>query len=113
MGLNVIQPESYTRPHLRYQDESIIHYSGNLCSLIFNSEGNIINKIPISKRNPFFWLPKETFHSLVSLEENSAIWFVVQGPHDPKKFSEYLSSVPDEKGNCTEYFEWLKREART
>src|SRR3989344_7058706 len=112
VGLNVIQPDSYVRPHLRYADESIIHFSGKLCSLLFDSSGKITSKSLISKENPYFLLPRKTFHSIVSLEEDSAIWFVIKGPHDPKNFSEYLPSAPDEKGDYTEYFKSLKREAK-
>ena len=112
LGLNVIQPGSYIRPHFRDSDEHIIYYSGNLCSLLFNSEGKITHKISISRQNPYFLLPKETFHSVVSLEENSSIWFVIQGPHNPNKFSEYLSSSPDEKGDYQAYFNWLEKIAK-
>ena len=108
VGINVIQPESYIRPHFRYDDESIMWYSGRFGSLTFDPEGKISGKREISKKQPYLWLPKETFHTLISLEPDSAIWFVVQGPHSPNRFSEYLPSAPPENENYGEYFEWLK-----
>src|SRR5208283_535480 len=97
--LNVIQPESYVRPHFRYQDESIIFYNGRLCSLLFNNHGEITDKFVLSKETPYLFLPKGTFQSVVSLEKDSAIWMIIQGPHNPEKFSEYLPESPDEKGD--------------
>lgn len=106
--LNVIQPESYIRPHFRYQDESIIHYKGNLCSIYFNNNGEIINKNLLTKETPYLFLPKQTYHTVISLESDSAIWAIVQGPHNPDKFKEFLSNSPEENGDYHEYFEWLK-----
>ena len=112
LGLNVIQPESYVRPHLRYDDEHIIWHSGELCFLTFNHNGKIAGKRMIKRSNPYFFLSKETFHTTVSLIPDSAIWFAIQGPHNPNRFSEFLPSTPDEKGDYASYFEWLKKEAR-
>lgn len=112
IGLNVIQPDSYVRPHLRYSDESIIHYSGTLCSLLFNSEGNITHRALISRQNPYFLLPKETFHSVVSLEEDSAIWFITQGPFNTNIFRKDLPNSPTEEGDYQKYFNWLKEMAK-
>ena len=112
VGLNVIQPDSYVRSHLRYTDESIMHFSGKLCFLWFDENGEITNNFLLTQESPYLFLPRKTFQSVVSLEEDSAIWMAIQGPHDPKNFSEYLSSAPDEKGDYAEYFKSLKREAK-
>jgi len=108
VGLNVIQPESYIRPHFRYDDESIMWYLGRFSSLMFDAQGKVIERREISHNQPYLWLPKETFHTLISLEPDSAIWFVVQGPHNPNRFSEYLPSSPRDDENYGEYFEWLR-----
>ena len=88
--LNVIQPESYIQPHFRYCDESLIHYQGMLCAIQFDEQGNVKKSDMLVKSSPYLFIPAKTFMSVVSLEENSALWMVVQGPHDPKKFSEFL-----------------------
>ena len=110
--LNVIQPGSYIQPHFRYQDESIIHYIGDVCSLWLDNKGNVINILPITKKNPYIFLPKKTFHTIIALEPDSALWMVVQGPHNPKNFSEFLSGTPTEKEDYGEYFANLKSVAR-
>lgn len=106
--LNVIQPESYIRPHLRYSDESLIHYQGRLCSIQFDQTGNITQSRILQKNSPYVFLLANTFHTIISLQEDSAIWMIVQGPHNPKKFSEFLPETPNEKDNYHDYFEKLK-----
>ena len=108
LGLNIIQPDSYMRPHLRYSDEHIIWYSGKLCSLIFKESGRVERGRILSKESSYLFLPKETYHSLISLEEDSAIWFITQGPFDPNKSSEFLPNTPGEKENYQDYFQSLK-----
>ena len=81
--LNIIQPDSYTRPHCRfYTDESIIHRSGILCSIHFSEGGEVYDAKIISEGSEYMFLPKNTIHTMVSLEENSSFWMIVQGPHD-------------------------------
>lgn len=108
--LNVIQPDSYIRPHFRYQNESIIHYSGKLISICFNEKGSLIKKNDLNQKSPYLFLPKQTYHTVVALESDSAIWMIVQGPHDPdpQKFRKDLEVAPEDSGDYKEYFEWLK-----
>jgi len=110
VGLSIIQPDSYIRPHFRYNDESIIHYSGKLCSIQFNKNGEIVKKILLRKETPYLFLTEKTYHTVISLESDSAIWMIIQGPHDPKKFKEFLAGTPEENGDYQKYFEWLKRQ---
>ncbi len=111
IGLNVMQPNSYIRPHFRYQDESLIHFSGKLCSIKFDNNGNPNGKIILTKEMPYMWLPKETYHTIISLEPDSAIWMIVQGPHNPNKFSEFLPNTPNENEDYLKYFQWLQSNA--
>ncbi|MEK6830798.1 MAG: WbuC family cupin fold metalloprotein [Nanoarchaeota archaeon] len=108
VGLSIIQPDSYIRPHFRYSDESIIHYSGKLCSVQFNENGEITKKIILKKETPYLFLPKETYITIISLESDSAIWMIVQEPHDSNKFKKFLEGTPEENKDYKEYFEFLK-----
>ena len=107
--LNVIQPESYIRPHFRYQDESIIHHSGKLFSICFDENGGLIKKNDLNQISPYLFLPKQTYHTIVALEPNSAIWVIIQGPHNPNEFRKDLEIAPRENDDYNEYFDWLKR----
>ena len=109
LGLNIIQPDSYVRPHLRYTDEHIMHHSGKLCSIVFDEEGMVQMGQIISRETPYMFLPSKTYHTVVSLEEDSAIWFITQGPFNPNRFSEFLSNTPSEKENYKDYFDFLKK----
>ncbi|MEK6914058.1 MAG: WbuC family cupin fold metalloprotein [Nanoarchaeota archaeon] len=109
--LNIIQPDSYMQPHLRYKDEIILYHSGRLCSLWFDKEGNITEKNYLNKDSPFLFLPKKTFHTIVSLEENSSIWLILKGPHNPNNFSEYLKNTPNENEDYYNYFKSLKEQS--
>ncbi|MEK6871395.1 MAG: WbuC family cupin fold metalloprotein [Nanoarchaeota archaeon] len=108
VGLNIIQPDSYIQPHLRYADESIIWYSGKLVSIQLEDAKKIKKTCILSQHSPYLFLPKRTYHTVIALEPNSAIWMVIQGPHDPKKFSEFLSLTPKQNENYQEYFEFLR-----
>ena len=110
--LNVIQPGSYIRPHYRYIDEAIIHYSGVLCSIQFDEHGRIKKTELIGSYKPYLFLPQKTIQSIVALRDNSAIWMVVQGPHDQQKFSEYLASAPPENQEHSAYAHYLETIAK-
>ena len=109
VALNVLQPGSYIKPHLRFDDESLIHYSGRLISVQFDELGNITRKNSFTRESPYLFIPKNTYHSIFSLQENSAFWMVVQGPHDPNNFSRYADWAPEEDGDFRRYFEELQR----
>ncbi len=111
IGLNVIQPESYTRPHFRYSDEYILHYSGKLCFLVLDESGHVRRGQVLSKESPYLFLPAKAYHTLVSLEKDSALWFVTQGPFDPNNFRQDFPGSPTEKEDYAEYFDWLKKMA--
>ncbi|MBI2043107.1 cupin fold metalloprotein, WbuC family [Candidatus Pacearchaeota archaeon] len=111
LGLNVIQPDSYIRPHFRYSDEHIIWYSGKLCSLVLDESANVGKGQILTRESPYMFLPAETYYTVVSLEKDSAIWFVTQGPFNPDRFKKNLPSSPDENGDYQEFFKFLKKTA--
>ena len=106
--LNIIQPDSYIRPHLRYDDESIIWHSGKLISIQLEDVRNIKKVHMLSQDSPYLFLPNHTYHTVISLEEDSGIWMVVQGPYK-QKFSEFLPETPTQDEDYHTYFEFLKK----
>ena len=113
LGLNIIQQDSYIRPHFRYVDEHIIWHSGRLCSLVLDKSGDIERGQILAKESPYIFLPAETYHTVVSLEDDSAIWFVTQGPFNQNRFRKNLPNSPDENGDYQEFFRFLKKMAMT
>jgi len=110
VSLNIIQPDSYIQPHLRYNDESIIWHSGKLVSIQLEDVMKVKGVHILSKDSPYLFLPKNTYHTVISLEKDSALWMVVQGAHNPTHFSRYLEETPTEnnKREYGDYFEFLK-----
>ena len=109
--LNVIQPESYIRSHCRFVDETVIHYRGILCSLQFKNDGTLLTSKIINGDRLRIALPAHTFQTIVSLEENSALWMITHGKHDKNNYCTYLSDAPDERGDFHSYFEKLREVA--
>ena len=107
--LNVIQPDSYIRPHLRYKDQIIIHNSGELHSLEFDDKGNITRMDKLNKNSPFLFIQKNTFHTVISLKKDLSVWFITNGPHNKNNFSKYLKNSPIENEDYSNYFKFLKR----
>jgi cupin fold WbuC family metalloprotein len=114
VGINVIQPESYIQPHFRYDDESIMHLQGRFCDLLFDENGKLTDKIILSQNaTKYFSLPKETYHTIISLENDSAIWFAIQGPYNPERASKSAPWAPAENDASAKYFfNYLKQIAR-
>ena len=107
-SINIIQEQSYIQPHCRFSDEKLIHYSGILCSIQFEDDGSVKKSRIINHKSPYLFIPANTYQTLVALELNSAIWMIVQGPHDPKNYSRFLANTPSLNDNFEEYFENLK-----
>ena len=61
--LNMIQPDSYIRPHFRYHDEALIYFKGKLFNIQFDNQGIVMKKnILWKKENTYLWVPAKTFH---------------------------------------------------
>lgn len=106
--LNIIQTNSYIRPHLRYKDQIIIYNSGELSSLEFDRKGNIKRIDKINKNSPFLFVQKNTFHTIISLKKNSSIWLITKGSHNKNNFSKYLKNSPREDEKYYRYFKFLR-----
>ena len=107
-GINMIQPDSYVSPHARFESESIFHLQGELCYLQFDEKGNLNRREIISNENPYIYIPGNSFHTIVSLQKNSAIGVTVRGPlREPYRIE--ASWAPVEQGpNAERYFQKLE-----
>lgn len=107
--LNIIQPDSYIRPHLRHKDQTIIYNSGEFLSIEFDKKGNIKRTDKINKEYPLLFIKKNTFHTAIALKKDSSIWLITKGPHNKNNFSRYLKNSPKEDENYKDYFKSLKK----
>lgn len=106
-GINVIQPNSYIRPHARQEPEKMISLKGQVCSLQFDEQGKIIRRAVIDKNNPFLEIPGGTFQTVVSLQPDSAIGVTIQGPLRDD-YREDAIWAPSEAENYRDFFARLK-----
>ncbi len=106
-GVNMIQPDSYIMPHSRSVDERITHLTGRLCSLQFDDEGKLTRRTILDEGHPYMELPRSTFHTIISLEEDSSIGVTLKGPirRDCRQNAPWAC---EEQGNYTAYFDSLK-----
>ncbi len=105
--VNMIQLDSYIQPHARFEEESIFHLQGKLCSIQLDEQGKLLRRQIIDESNPYIYIPANTFHTIVSLEENSTIGMTVFGPlKQPYRIN--APFAPSEKDDYKKYFEWLK-----
>lgn len=87
--LNAMEPGSYIRPHKHEnpdRDEAFIALRGKMLIIVFNNDGSIKNHCIISPggENVGVEIPARTFHTVLSLEENSVAYEAKEGPYIPK-----------------------------
>jgi cupin fold WbuC family metalloprotein len=83
-----IEPESYVRPH-RHSDpetwEVLTALRGSLGILIFDEKGKVLERSAIANIGQIAAaeLPRNAWHTLVSLEPGTVFFEVKQGPYKP------------------------------
>ena|SRR5687768_11884256 len=100
--LNAIEPESYARPH-RHSDpdkvEIFVALRGSVLMVRFSEDGAPIEGIVVGADGPVrgVEVPAGAWHCLVSLESNTVLFEVKEGPYDAatdKRFARW--SPPEE-----------------
>jgi cupin fold WbuC family metalloprotein len=96
-----IEPGSYVRPH-RHADpetgEVLVALRGSLAILLFDEKGKVLERLAIAKNGliPAAELPRNTWHTLVSLESGTVFFEVKQGPYKPIAETNFVSWAPAE-----------------
>lgn len=86
--LNALEPETDVCPHRHmspYKNESFVVLRGELDVLIFDNEGNIIERYTLNpeKGNYGIDIPGEIWHSILVKETGTVIYEVKAGPYTP------------------------------
>lgn len=84
--LNALEPGTYVQPHRHLaseKDETLLVLSGRIGVLIFDEQGQVVQKIILSAQESHFGLtiPVGAFHSMVALETNSVFFEAKAGPY--------------------------------
>lgn len=111
--INALQSNTYCQPHRHItpvKREVFILLQGKAAVLEFNDQGNITDNIIMSKENgnyaveitPRFW------HTIIALQDNTAVYELKDGPYDPKTDKEFAPWAPSEEDtNAKEYLKSL------
>lgn len=99
--LNALQTGTYIRPHKHENPdkrEAFILLRGTVLIVEFDERGKIIfhTILSHSKGNYGVEIPPRTFHTLISLEKDSVIYEVKDGPYDAKNDKIFAPWSPEE-----------------
>ncbi len=113
--LNAIEPGTYARPH-RHLDppkiESFVLLRGALDLLIFDDEGNVIQRERLSHASGMYGMDIEPgiWHTVVAIEPDTVMFEVKTGPYvaiNDKDFAPW-SPEPDDAEGVLKYLERLR-----
>lgn len=99
--LNAIEPNSYVMPH-KHNDpnkgETIICLSGKLGLIIFDSIGNVEQKLTLEADSETVGvdIPYDTFHTVLALKNGTVFFEAKAGPFVPLKAEEQAPWAPVE-----------------
>ncbi len=112
--LNVLQPETYVRPHrhVRPTDASGFEFflvlQGAIGILVLDESGGVlqIKKISATGATRGVELSEGLFHTLVALEPDTVMFELKEGPYVPMSDKDFLPQFPLE--NTLEATQWLR-----
>ncbi len=98
--LNALEPGTYIRPHRHLnppKTEAYIVLKGELDMLIFDDEGNLIQKETLSCQNGKYGvdIPSGVWHSMIVRELGTVIYEIKTGPFVPVALDDFASWSPD------------------
>lgn len=100
--LNVIQPDSYSRPHKHDEPDKVevfIPLRGKMAVVIFAEDGRVAEHVVLQAGETSPWgveVPPKTWHMTLALEPDTAIYEVVEGPWDPATHKKFPTWAPAE-----------------
>jgi cupin fold WbuC family metalloprotein len=99
--LNVMQPGTYLQPHKHENPdkrEVFIALKGKFLALEFDDEGHILDFMILDPTTGNFAteVPARTYHSIICLAPDSAIYELKDGPYDPTDDKHFATWAPKE-----------------
>lgn len=102
--INVLQPGTYVRPHRHRRDppgtgfECFVVLQGAIGLLLLNDKGAVIDRERLDANGPLrgIELAEGQVHTLVALTPDAVMFEIKQGPYQPAKDKDFLSSFPAE-----------------
>ncbi|YCM43869.1 WbuC family cupin fold metalloprotein [Verrucomicrobiaceae bacterium 227] len=97
--LNFLQPGTYIQPHchpLPHATESVCLLAGALDILIFDENGALIERHPLTLSSPLIDIEPGTWHGMIVQAPDTVIFEVKQGPYDPTTDKTFAAWAPPE-----------------
>jgi cupin fold WbuC family metalloprotein len=99
--INALQPETYVRPHKHESPdkrEVFLILEGSIAILIFDDDGKITDMAIMNRNSGVYGveIPARTWHALVSLEANSVLYEIKDGPYNPADDKVFALWSPEE-----------------
>lgn len=116
--LNAFEPGTYIQPHKHENPdkrEVFIVLRGSLVVVIFDDSGNPVDFILLdpAKGNYAIEVPPGVWHSVVSLEPETVVYEIKDGPYLPMNDKSFASWSPNEgELGCDEYLKNLTDQYR-
>ena len=113
--LNVMEPETYSRPHKHMtpvKREAFVILTGKVAVLEFDEEGQMIDIIVLSHEEGNFGaeIVPGSWHALVCLEPASVLYEVKDGPYIAEDDKVFAAWSPEEYSNeAVIYLERLRK----
>ncbi|BAS56722.1 hypothetical protein NIES2135_39620 [Leptolyngbya boryana NIES-2135] len=112
--LNVLQPETYVRPHRHVRPEGksgfefFLVLQGAIGILILDGSGEVIHteKISATGTTRGVELGEGMFHTLIALEPDTVMFELKEGPYMPIEDKDFLQTFPLE--NTAEAQQWIQ-----
>lgn len=104
---------TYVRPHHHPTSnkwELILCLRGKVSLIIFNKEGNILEKLSLSQGETLNGIELEpnTWHTVFPLSEDAVILEVKEGPYTPTQETDFAPWAPvEDSEHVTHFLNWL------
>lgn len=107
--LNVMQPGTYLQPHKHENPdkrEVFIALTGKFLALEFDEQGNIADSMILDPLKGIYAaeVSARTYHTIICLEPDSAIYELKDGPYDPSDDKHFAPWAPKEGAEGCEEF---------
>ena len=99
--INVLQPESYVRPHRHAspaKTEIFVILAGQAHILRLDDDGHPLEQVMIAAGSECWGveIAPGAWHTVVPGREGAALFEVIEGPFDPRTHKEFMPGFPEE-----------------
>lgn len=116
--IHATNPETYVQPHKHENPdkmETFIILKGRVLVIEFSKKGEILDHLILDSATGNYGveIPSKTWHTLLTLEPNSLVYEIKDGPWNPTDDKDFASWAPTEGDiGCKDYNDSLLRKLK-